>query len=546
MSDKLEVNDCLEIYESRVRLGFLLAGGILLTLGALLMTGACIGLLLGFLGPPPTTVRQFVSPILALLIGIVGIIMLGSVTTLAIGRLFGARHPVLFLTRDGFKDTRISYEWIPWSAILSLKDYHGKGLFLDVDPQFVKKLRLSFATRFVRSANRPFGSQGLWVVAFPLENMSTRALLDIMRDRMEQSGLTKSGLSEAASGGVKRISLPRLVLGALAIIVLFVVISKRNSNDCEAVSDPSTIISACSRIIDSNGETMHKRAVAFANRASAYVKKGDSDRAIADANEAIRLDPKVAGAFINRAGAYLQNGDNDRAIADASEAIQRDPKYAVAYRNRADAYLQKDDNDRAIADYSEAIRLDPKAAVAYLNRGVAYMYKGDNDRAIADYNEAIRLDPKGNRSYLNRGLLNLYAGSLDKALADLKQASTLAPNDAYAALWLDIVGRRNNLPSRLPQTSSQLDMTAWPAPVVKLFLGQLTPSDLLAAADDPNAPTKKGHVCEANFYTGELSLMKGAKDEATRLFRLASSDCPRDFTEWHAANAELKAVGAAP
>jgi hypothetical protein len=40
--------------------------------------------------------------------------------------------------------------------------------------------------------------------------------------------------------------------------------------------------------------------------------------------------------------------------------------------------------------------------------------------------------------------------------------------------------------------------------------------------------------------------MKGAKDEATRLFRLASSDCPRDFTEWHAANAELKALGAAP
>jgi hypothetical protein len=94
----------------------------LLTLGGLLMTGACIGVLLGFLGPPPTTARQFVSPILALLIGVAGIIMFGFAATQAAGRLFDSRHPVLFLTRDGFKDIRISSEWIPWSTILSLKD----------------------------------------------------------------------------------------------------------------------------------------------------------------------------------------------------------------------------------------------------------------------------------------------------------------------------------------------------------------------------------------------------------------------------------------
>jgi hypothetical protein len=191
MSDNLKANDCLEIYESRVRLGFLLAGGILLTLGGLLMTGACIGLLLGFLGPPPTTVREFVSPILVLLIGVVGIIIFGSATTQAAGRLFGSHHPVLFLTRDGFKDTRISREWIPLSRILSLKG-RGKGIVLDVDPQFVRKLRLSFVTRFVITANRLFGYRGLWVVVFPLQNMSTRTLLDIMRERMEKSGLTET------------------------------------------------------------------------------------------------------------------------------------------------------------------------------------------------------------------------------------------------------------------------------------------------------------------------------------------------------------------
>ena len=69
---------------------------------------------------------------------------------------------------------------------------------------------------------------------------------------------------------------------------------------------------------------------------------------------------------------------------------------------------------------------------------------------------------------------------------------------------------------------------------------------MLAAADNPDATKKKGQVCEANFYSGELALRTGAKDEATRLFQVAANDCPKNFNEWGAANAELKALGSAP
>jgi hypothetical protein len=186
MSENLQANDCLEICESRVRLGFFLAGGLLLTLGALFMSGACVGVLLGLLGPPPRTAGQIVSPILALLIGLAGIIMFGSATIQSATRLFNSRQPVLFLGPDGFKDIRICNDWIPWSAILSAKDYRGKGVVLDVDPRFASKLRLGFVTRFIRSANRLFGYRGLWIAAFPLENTSSRALLAIMRGQIER------------------------------------------------------------------------------------------------------------------------------------------------------------------------------------------------------------------------------------------------------------------------------------------------------------------------------------------------------------------------
>jgi tetratricopeptide (TPR) repeat protein len=177
----------------------------------------------------------------------------------------------------------------------------------------------------------------------------------------------------------------------------------------------------------------------------------------------------------------MSKGDNDRAIADAGEAIRLDPRNFAAYTNRARAYLNKGDNDRAIADNSEAIRLDPGNFAAYSNRAGDYVSKGDNDRAIADASEAIRLDPKSMPAYFSRGHANLYSGALPKALADLNQTSMLNPKDAYAALWFDIAGQRSNLPSRLLQAISRIDMTAWPAPVIQLFLGQLTPTAVLAA-----------------------------------------------------------------
>ena len=89
-------------------------------------------------------------------------------------------------------------------------------------------------------------------------------------------------------------------------------------------------------------------------------------------------------------------------------------------------------------------------------------------------------------------------------------------------------------------------MTEWPAPVIRLFLGQMTQEAVLAAADDPNPKTKKRQLCEANFFSGELALMQGTKDKAARLFRLAAADCPKYFIEWTAAVAELKALGLKP
>ena len=243
-----------------------------------------------------------------------------------------------------------------------------------------------------------------------------------------------------------------------------------------------------------------------------------------------------------------ERGSPDLRILNCSLLIESREQAAVnrgtAYANRGLAWSRKGDLDRAIADYDQAINLYPNNVPVYNNRAIAWEAKGDLDRAIADYDRTIALDPANARAYFNRGRAYLSTGALPKALADLTRVGELRPQDPFAALWLDIVVRRSHLPSRLAAATQHIDMTGWPAPVIRLYLGQSTPAAVLAAADDPDAETRTVQVCQANFYVGELALWQGQRDEAKRLFGRAAADCPIFLDGYAGAVAELKALAA--
>jgi len=283
-----------------------------------------------------------------------------------------------------------------------------------------------------------------------------------------------------------------------------------------------------------------KYVAAFNNRGLTYRGKGEYDRAIHDFTQAIKLDPKDAFAFNNRGLAYASKGQYDRAIHDYDQAIGIDPDFAFAFNNRGLAYANKCQYDRAILDYDQAIKLEPKGAVVFNNRGLANASNGQYDHAIQDYTQAIKLNPNFAYAFQNRGRVNFYLRHMPQALMDFTQAIEMTPTDAYAALWRDIVSRHSKVSSRLGQEASQIDMKKWPAPIIRLYLGQLTSAAVLAAANDPDAKTKRGHVCEAHFYTGELALTQDARATAKRLLRLAAKDCPKTFVEYTAAAAELR------
>jgi tetratricopeptide (TPR) repeat protein len=100
---------------------------------------------------------------------------------------------------------------------------------------------------------------------------------------------------------------------------------------------------------------------------------------------------RVAAMHYNAGVELQEQGRQREAIAEYDEAIRLDPEYTEAYNNRGSAYAGLGQYQRAIQDFDEAIRLNPEYAEAYYNRGLTYKLQGKKSQAIADFEKFITL-----------------------------------------------------------------------------------------------------------------------------------------------------------
>ena len=193
------------------------------------------------------------------------------------------------------------------------------------------------------------------------------------------------------------------------------------------MSPPVRRAAVWKRLQEALKSSFPKNARDYQLRSRAFTRKGEYDKALTDADNALRLDPEFAEAYFSRGTAHLRQRNYDKAIIDYDHGIQLSPRDARAYVNRGMAHFQKRDYDKAVADNDQAIQLNPKLAAAYMNRGVAYIRKLDYDRAVADYDHAIQLKPREAASYVNRGTAYLKKLDYEKAIADYEYAIQYNP-----------------------------------------------------------------------------------------------------------------------
>jgi len=105
----------------------------------------------------------------------------------------------------------------------------------------------------------------------------------------------------------------------------------------------------------------------------------------------VQVEELIAEDYSNRGMTYANLKLYDLALADYDEAIRLDPTYATAYSNRGTSYGALGQPERAIADYDEAIRLDPMYATAWFNKGAVYGNIRRLQEALACFERAYQL-----------------------------------------------------------------------------------------------------------------------------------------------------------
>lgn len=224
----------------------------------------------------------------------------------------------------------------------------------------------------------------------------------------------------------------------IAVVCLFVIVllsagaaAADDLTDCHQLIG-SMRYSACSRVIARSATATADRAQALGSRSTILIGRGETARAIADLEEAIRLDPSSGWTEINKGLLAQVRGNRDEAFRRFDAAIARDPKNARAFNVRGVAYRRQGDLDRAIADYTEAIILEPANPLPLANRGLALGAKGQVDAAIADFELALRVRPAYSPALNGLGWLNLRKGERDKAKAYLDRAIASDPDMSAA------------------------------------------------------------------------------------------------------------------
>jgi len=175
---------------------------------------------------------------------------------------------------------------------------------------------------------------------------------------------------------------------------------------------------------------------AYLGRARMLLAAKDTVAAEADIEKALEINKNAVNAYIMRADiAINSDGDFNRALSDIDEAIRLQPRMAGLYINRAYLRYRLDSYTGAMSDYDYALTLEPLNATALFNRGLLLAEVSANDLALADFNRVLDLDPDDFRALYNRALIHRLKGNTTDALADISRVVERFP-DFPGALYI--------------------------------------------------------------------------------------------------------------
>lgn len=224
-----------------------------------------------------------------------------------------------------------------------------------------------------------------------------------------------------------------------------------------------------------------KIPIAYLNRGHHWHRNNQPDKALADFNTAIEVNPEYAIAYLNRSSVYLERNEPEKALDDFNRYLTLIHPYdkkghllnwqlseMISYRGSI--YYRTGRYKDALADFKTAIELDPFNAGHYFNRALTYMQLRQYPEAIRDLNACNHSDPGNPDIINNRGLCYLLAGNWEAALNDFN--TVIMMNDGNPAYYLNRARVYRQL-GRLPEAIQDVRVAEEKGAVIGPELGKL-------------------------------------------------------------------------
>jgi predicted O-linked N-acetylglucosamine transferase (SPINDLY family) len=164
----------------------------------------------------------------------------------------------------------------------------------------------------------------------------------------------------------------------------------------------------------------------------ARAQSGRLDQALADIEDALKINPSDAEAVFNRANVLKILARPLEALAGYEQALALKPGWAQVENNRGTVLQALGRHEDALAAYDRALAAAPDNVDALNNRGSVLQDLKRPAEALACYDRALRLAPNFSAAFNNRGSALMDLKRFADALSCFDSALALRPTDAQA------------------------------------------------------------------------------------------------------------------
>jgi tetratricopeptide (TPR) repeat protein len=203
--------------------------------------------------------------------------------------------------------------------------------------------------------------------------------------------------------------------------------------------------------VSANNDTAHAALSAL------YLKRGQVDEALAQAQLELKIRPDSDEGHSRLGIALFRKGQLDGALAEFQKVARLRPDYPDLHSNMATVLVEKGRVDEAIAEYRRELASpqeredandlshDPGGAehrdeaLLHNNFGAVLARKGRFEEALEQFGQVLAINPEYPKVHYNIGNVAMQKGDFDKAMVEYQHELRIQPGYALAHADLGIV-----------------------------------------------------------------------------------------------------------